>query len=73
MASIKLVGYLKKIGGFEYKEVDLSEPTQLRELVTFSNFPENRLVILINEKGGKMNSLIQNTDEVKILPVVGGG
>lgn len=73
MASIKLVGYLRKIGGFDVKQIRLTQPTPLNDLIVFPNFPNERLVILINEKGGKLHSLINDTDEVKILPVVGGG
>lgn len=73
MATIKCVSYLKNVAGFHEKSITLTEPTKLNEIVSFPEFDEDRIVVLINEKGGKMNSLIENGDYVKILPVTGGG
>lgn len=61
------------MAGFYQKEISLETPTILRELVNFPNVPDEMIIVLINEKGGKMDSLISNRDEVKILPMVGGG
>lgn len=73
MLRIRLVSTLKQVFEWTEKEFNLDQPTPIRELVDVSKFPEDRIIVLINEKGGKLDSLVSNTDEVKLLPVAGGG
>ena len=73
MVTIRIVSYLKDISGYEEKSFKIDRSTQIRELVSFPNIPDNRLVVLVNEKGARMDSLVKDDDKVVILPVVGGG
>ncbi len=72
MAELKLFGYLSDIVGIREKEVNLEKPIPLREMLP-SPFPETNIIILINERVGHLDSLIQNEDEVSIMPILSGG
>ncbi len=64
---------LKRIAGFDIKEIKISKPTPLRELIDL-NLPDERIVVIINEtQGGTMDSLLKNDDYVMLSPLFGGG
>ncbi|MHA2170323.1 MAG: MoaD/ThiS family protein [Candidatus Kariarchaeaceae archaeon] len=73
MVTIRIVSYLKEITGYEERTIKIDNSIQIRELVSFPNIPDNRLVVLVNEKGAKMDNFVKDDDRVVILPVVGGG
>ena len=72
MAELKFFGYLADIAGARAKEVNLETPVPLRKILPPS-FPEKNIIILINEKAGHLDSLIQNEDRVVLMPVLSGG
>lgn len=72
MAELKFFGYLSNIVGIREKEVNLEKPILLREMLP-SPFPEANIIILINERVGHLDSLIQNEDKVSIMPILSGG
>lgn len=61
------------MAGFQEKFFNLTSPVRLRDLIDFPTLGDDRLVVLINEKGSKLDDMVNNEDVVKILPVVGGG
>ena len=72
MAELKFFGYLADIVGARAKEINLEKPAALRGLLPAS-FPEKNIIILINQKAGHLDSLIQNEDRVVLMPVLSGG
>jgi len=72
LAELKFFGYLADIVGARAKEVSLEKPVALREILP-SPFPETNIIILINQKAGRLDSLIRNEDSVTIMPVLSGG
>ena len=72
MAELKFFGYLADIVGARAKEVSLEKPVALREILPCP-FPETNIIILINQKAGRLDSLIRNEDLVTIMPVLSGG
>ena len=73
LVKIKLVSSLKRIAGFDFKEIEISSPIPLREIIDL-NLPDERIVVIINEtQGGNMDSLIKNDDYVMLSPLFGGG
>ena len=73
MVKIKLISSLKRIAGFDFKEIEISEPTPLKELIELK-ISHERIVVIINEtQGGTMDSIIKNEDYVMLSPVFGGG
>jgi molybdopterin converting factor small subunit len=72
MAELKFLGYLTDKAGKRSQEVLLEKPQRLRDLLP-SPFPEQDIVILINQKVGSLDSLIQNEDRVVLMPMISGG
>jgi len=72
MAELKFLGYLADKAGSRSQKVLLEEPKRLRDLLP-SAFPENDIIILINQKVGNLDSLIQNEDAVVLMPMISGG
>ena len=72
MVRIKLISYLSTMMKWREKEFYVISPTKVGDLISIP-LPDDRIIILINEKGGNFDSLVDNGDEVKIFPVVGGG
>lgn len=70
---LRIVGHLRLKTGFHEKEIELDKPTILRSIISFPDVTDERLVVLINDIGGSLNSIVLNQDFVKIMPVVGGG
>ena len=72
MAELKFLGYLADKAGKRSQEVLLERPQRLRDLLP-SPFPEEDIVIIINQKVGNLDSLIQNEDRVVLMPMISGG
>jgi molybdopterin converting factor small subunit len=72
MAELKFLGYLADRVGKRGQEVLLEKPRRLRDLLP-SPFPEQDIVILINQKVGNLDSMIQNEDRVVLMPMISGG
>ena len=72
MAELKFLGYLADKAGSRSQEVLVEKPKRLRDLLP-SRFPENDIIILINQKVGNLDSLIQNEDAVVLMPMISGG
>jgi molybdopterin converting factor small subunit len=72
MAELKFLGYLVEIAGGRTKTVVVERPTRLRELLPAS-FPDAHIIILIDDKPGTLDSLIENDSTVAFMPVISGG
>jgi len=72
LAELKFFGYLAEIVGARAKEMRLEKPVALREILP-SPFPETNIIILINQKVGNLDSLIENEDSVALMPILSGG
>ena len=72
MAEFKFFGYLADIAEARVKEMSLEKPVSLRDILP-SRFPEKDIIILINQKPGNLDSLIENGDSVSLMPILSGG
>ena len=72
MAELKFLGYLADKAGKRSQEVLLERPQRLRDLLP-SPFPEEDIVIIINQKVGNLDSMIQDEDRVVLMPMISGG
>jgi len=72
MAELKFLGYLAEKVGKRSQEVLLESPQRLRDLLSLP-FPEQDIIILINQKVGNLDSMIQNEDRVVLMPMISGG
>jgi len=72
MAELKFLGYLADKAGKRSQEVLLKKPQRLRDLLP-SPFPEQDIIILVNQKVGSLDSMVQNEDRVILMPMISGG
>ena len=73
MAEIKFLGYLADVvAGIRRKKLILREAAPLRKILPPS-FPGRDVVILIDQKAGKLDSVIENQSLVVIMPILSGG
>lgn len=59
MAKFKFLGYLEDNTSVREKEVVLEKPMPLREIIHLP-FPEDRVIVLIDDKVGNFDSVIKN-------------
>jgi molybdopterin converting factor small subunit len=72
MAALRFVGLVAELAGAKELGVRLDGPKPLREILEF-RLPEERTIVLINQEGGTLDSLVHDGDTVTLLPVVSGG
>jgi molybdopterin converting factor small subunit len=72
LAELKFLGYLAEVVGARTKNLVLDKPTPLREILP-SPFPGENVIILIDEKIGSFDSLIEDGNSIVIMPVLSGG
>ena len=78
MAEIQFFGYLAEKVGHKSLELILEKPIRLRDICHLP-FAEENILILIEpfgqhiEKLGHLDSLIEDTDLVSIMPILTGG
>jgi len=72
LAELKFFGYLADLVGTRTMKVQLEKPVPLREILP-SNFPKADIIILIDQKAGSVDSLIENDHSVLIMPILSGG
>lgn len=72
VAELKFFGYLADLAGSRKREVTLERAVPLRELLP-PRFPKENIIILINEKAGSLDSVVQNEDSIVFMPILSGG
>jgi molybdopterin converting factor small subunit len=72
LAELKFFGYLADLVGTRTMTVQLEKPVPLREILP-ARFPKADVIILVNQKAGSMDSLIENDHSVLLMPVLSGG
>ncbi len=72
MAEFRFLGYLAEIFGEKRVEISLENPKKLRDILKVE-FPEDRSIVLINQRVGNFDSIIRNGDKVIIMSIISGG
>jgi molybdopterin converting factor small subunit len=72
MAEFRFLGYLAEISGKKRVDISLGNPKKLRDILKVE-FPENRCIVLINQRVGNFDSIIRNGDKVVIMSMISGG
>jgi len=72
LVEVKFLGYLAEVAGRRTKHLALDKPTPLRKILP-SSFPEENVIVLIDQKVGNFESLIENGNSIVIMPVLSGG
>ncbi|MBI4765283.1 MAG: MoaD/ThiS family protein [Deltaproteobacteria bacterium] len=78
--SVKLFSFLGQIAGTDRLTVDLIEGATVSDLLSslsiqFGNklLQNGQIVVLINQKQAFFESILNENDQVLLLPVLGGG
>ena len=72
MAQLKFLGYLAEVAGGRTREIALKEPKRLREILPQA-FPAENIIVLIDDKVGTLESVIQDESSVVFMPILSGG
>ena len=78
--TVKLFSFLGQIAGTDRLSVDLIDGASVSDLlnslsIQFDNqlLQNEQIVVLINQKQASLQSILNENDEVLLLPVLGGG
>jgi molybdopterin converting factor small subunit len=72
MVEIKFIGFIAEKMGTREMKVSLKRPLKLKDIVEVE-LSKDRVIVLINQNRGTLDSLIKNDDKIIIMPVVSGG
>ncbi len=72
MAELRFLGFLADVAGVRVKHLVLEKPTPLREILPPS-FPDKNIIILIDQKMGNLDTLIEEENLVLLMPILSGG
>ena len=72
MAELRVIGYIADMVGDREMNVSLENPIKLKDILS-AEIPEDRCIVLINQRLGNMDSLIRDKDKVLIMPIISGG
>jgi len=76
VAKIKLIGWVADLAKFKEKEVKISSPIKVKDLLNIrkiDEIDEERIIVLINGKPATLETRVKNSDQIVVMPVIGGG
>ncbi len=75
MVRIKYVSYLADIAGINEEEIEITKPTHIKDLLKINSedIAGDPIVILKNQRTATLETLVENDDQVIILPAIDGG
>lgn len=72
MTKIKFLGWISSLAGKREMDVQLDTPVQLKEILPFS-LHERNIIIIVNNEPGSEETVVKDTDQVALMPVISGG
>ena len=72
MVKIKLLGYVASLAKFKKKEIQINKKVKVKDLLDVK-ISEDRVVVLVNGISASLEADVDNSDEIVILPIIGGG
>jgi sulfur carrier protein ThiS len=70
--NLKFLGWISLLAGKREMQVDLDSPTRLRDILPFS-LQGRSVIIIVNNEPGSGETIVRNTDQVTLMPVISGG
>lgn len=70
--NVKFLGWIASLAGRREMEVELEGPVQLRDILPFSLQGRN-VIVVVNNKAATGETLVEDRDEVVVMPVISGG
>lgn len=78
--TVKLFSFLGQIAGTDRLSVDLTDGGSVSDLLSSLSLQldnqllkDKQIVVLINQKQASLQSILNENDQVLLLPVLGGG
>jgi len=76
VVKIKLIGWIADLAKFKEKEVKIDSFTRVKDLLNIEKIDEideERIIVLINGKPATLETEVKDSDQIVVMPVVGGG
>jgi len=76
VVKIKLIGWIADLAKFKEKEVKIETLTKVKDLLNIEKIDkidEERIIVLINGKPATLETEIKDSDQIVVMPVIGGG
>ncbi|MEM2137068.1 MAG: MoaD/ThiS family protein [Candidatus Methanomethylicia archaeon] len=73
MIKLIAIGFLMKYIGGGVIEFKLDAPKKLKDIINIPSEIQNRIIILINNVAGTLDSIVNDNDTVALMPIIGGG
>lgn len=70
--NLKFLGWISTLAGKREMQVDLDSPARLRDILPFS-LQGRSVIIIVNNEPGSGETIVRNTDQVTLMPVISGG
>jgi sulfur carrier protein ThiS len=70
--NVKFLGWISSLAGKREMQVDLDSPARLRDILPFS-LQGRSVIIIVNNEPGSGETIVRNTDQVTLMPVISGG
>ncbi|MBU7018824.1 MAG: MoaD/ThiS family protein [Theionarchaea archaeon] len=69
---VKFLGWIASLAGKREMDVMVEKPVQLKEILPFSLQGRN-VIVIVNNNPGSGETVVEDTDEIAVLPVISGG
>ena len=70
---IKFIGWISSLAGRREMHVTLKNPDQLKNILPFSLYGKENIIIIINNKPGSPTTVVSDEDQIILMPVISGG
>ncbi|MEM0264758.1 MAG: hypothetical protein QXP13_02050 [Candidatus Methanomethylicia archaeon] len=73
MIKLIAIGFLTKYISGGVIEFKLDSPKKLKDIINIPSDIQNKIIILINNVAGSLDSIVDDDDTVALMPIIGGG
>lgn len=73
MIKLIAIGFLTKYIGGGVIEFKLGSPKKLKDVINLPSDIQDKIIILINNVAGNLDSMVDDDDTVALMPIIGGG
>ena len=70
---MKFLGWIAALAGRREIEVKVGKPVRLKELLPFSLQGKDNIIVIVNNKPGSAETIVEDDDYVALMPIISGG
>ena len=70
---LKFLGWIAPLAGNREIDITLEKPVQLKDILPFSLEGRDNIIVIVNNKPGSGETIVENKDRVALMPVISGG